>query len=109
MFSMSHLLNPIRPGKPVLNIFGEHKTTEQTKVLSESDVHSVCVLIATCSGCRPVPGRHLMFSMNHLLNPIRPGKPVLNIFGEHKTTEQTKVLSESDVYYGILFTRGRAY
>ncbi len=42
--SASHrglLRMPNKPDNSRLNIFGEHKTTEQTKVLSESDVYSV--------------------------------------------------------------------
>jgi hypothetical protein len=37
---------------------------------------------------------------SHIFNePIESEPPELNIFGEHKTTEQTKVLSKSDVYF----------
>jgi hypothetical protein len=31
--------------------------------------------------------------------PNKPDNSRLNIFGEHKTKEQIKVLSESDVYF----------
>ena len=37
---------------------------------------------------------------SHIFNePFESEPPELNIFGEHKTTEQTNVLSKSDVYF----------